>query len=147
MSFRWLLEYESLKILIQNHSKTYCGYEPWRWCKSAVALFLYRWAEKGSKLGDSLLEMSNPSFWKKKQKNISKCRLLKLLPSMLSIIYNGILTALEEIESKIIVSKSNLYKYACLLCISVMHIYIIWFRSKDDVNFILYLHAFTKKLH
>ena len=34
--------------------------------------------------GDNLHEMSNPVFWKQNVKNISKCHLLKLLPSMLS---------------------------------------------------------------
>ena len=36
--------------------------------------------------GDNLLEMSNPIFfWKRKEKNISNCRLLNVLPSMLSV--------------------------------------------------------------
>ena len=35
--------------------------------------------------GDSLHEMSNPIFLEKNKKNISKCRLLRILPSMLGI--------------------------------------------------------------
>ena len=35
--------------------------------------------------GDNLHEMSNPTFWGKNLKNISTCRLLKLLPSLLSV--------------------------------------------------------------
>ena len=36
-------------------------------------------------LGDNLHEMSNPFFPRKNKKNISKCRLLKLVPSMQSV--------------------------------------------------------------
>ena len=37
--------------------------------------------------GGNLHEMSNPVFWEKleKEKNISKCRLLNFLPSVLSV--------------------------------------------------------------
>ena len=35
--------------------------------------------------GDNLHEMSKPVFWKKEKKNISVCRLLKILPRMLSV--------------------------------------------------------------
>ena len=36
--------------------------------------------------GDNLHKVSKPIFWKKKKKNISKCRLVKFLPRVLSII-------------------------------------------------------------
>ena len=39
--------------------------------------------------GDKLLEMSKPVFWKKKKRkkkeNISKCSLLQILPSLVSV--------------------------------------------------------------
>ena len=35
-------------------------------------------------IGDNLHEMSKPVFWEK-QENISKCRLLKILPRILSV--------------------------------------------------------------
>ena len=35
--------------------------------------------------GDNLHEMSDPVFWEKKKKNISICRLMKILPRVLSL--------------------------------------------------------------
>ena len=35
-------------------------------------------------MGDNLHEMSNPVFWEE-QENISKCRLLRTLPRVLSV--------------------------------------------------------------
>ena len=35
-------------------------------------------------VGDNLLEMLNPVFWEKNEKNISKCHLLEILPRVLS---------------------------------------------------------------